>query len=650
MMNYRKTITLAAFLFFFVALLPLSVLGQGVTTPRPQESPATTTAPITTPVRAASRQNTTPQTQASPPISQNQAMPPNEDFRRTAPQPLAPRPINIPTPVEFTLSNGLRVVLVEDSRLPLVTYRMLFRAGDARNPADAPGLLDFVNDLVTEGTETRTSRQIDEELARIGASLSAVSNADYTTVSASSLSFYNDQLLNLMADVLLRPTFPQAEIDLLKNNTRQALQLQRTQPGFLQNERFSRVLYGDHPYSIVSTNPEAIDRITRERIMEFYRQVYTPANGILIVVGDVRRETLTRRLNELFANWRGGESMTQTRFPAPPARTARTIYVVDRPGSAQSSIAIGNLGIARNSPDYFPALLMNTVLGSGISSRLDLNLRENKGYTYGAGSSFDMRREAGTFQASAEVRTPVTGASLREFFFELDRLRAEGITEEELNSAKSYLTGIFPLRLETQEGLINQLVTIKMFDLPANYLQTYRERVNAVTREQIQQAARQYVQSDRAAIVIVGDAGQIMDQIRPFAQNIEIYDQAGNRRETPTTGGATPSTNTGSASTADPVGAWAIQITLPNGQSIPATLNISREASALNGTISSEAGSATLSNMTLSSNNLTSQITLNMQGQTIEGQVAGRIEGDRMTGTITIQGTPINFTGTRSRQ
>jgi zinc protease len=201
--------------------------------------------------------------------------------------------------------------------------------------------------------------------------------------------------------------------------------------------------------------------------------------------------------------------------------------VVDRPGSAQSNIVIANEGITRTSSDYFPMLLMHTILGANASSRLFMNLREEKGYTYGAYSNLDARRLAGTFRATAEVRTPVTGASLHEFFFELGRIRNETVTTEELKNAKSYLSGVFPIRIETQDGLIDQLVSIRMYDLPDDYLETYREQINAVTADDIQRVAQAHVTPDHAAIVIVGDAAEISEQVKPYAETIELYDTDG---------------------------------------------------------------------------------------------------------------------------
>jgi zinc protease len=186
--------------------------------------------------------------------------------------------------------------------------------------------------------------------------------------------------------------------------------------------------------------------------------------------------------------------------------------------------------LTRTNPDYFPLLLLHTILGANASSRLFMNLREEKGYTYGAYSSLDARRMAGSLRATAEVRTPVTGASLKEFFYELNRMRDEPVSEKEIQDAKAYLTGVFPIRLETQEGLIDQLVQIQMYGLPGDYLERYRERVNALAAADIQRVANKYIRPDRAAIVIVGDAAAVTDQIQPFSQNIELYDTTGKRK------------------------------------------------------------------------------------------------------------------------
>jgi zinc protease len=452
-----------------------------------------------------------------------------EVFRRQMPPPLALRPLNLPEQFATTLSNGLGLVVVEDKRLPLISFRLAFRSGDANDPESLPGLSDMMAHLLTEGTAARTSRQIAEEVERFGAMLAVGSSSDFTTVAASSLSVYADEILALLADVTLNATFPQTEIDLARENTKQLLIQQRAQPNFLASERLSQVVFGKHPYARVSPTPEMLDAMTRDDLARFRESTYIPNNAVLMVVGDVERETIMARIEQLFGDWKPG-ALPDVNFPVPPERFARAIYVVDRPGSAQSNIVIANQGITRTNADYFPMLLMHTILGANASSRLFMNLREEKGYTYGAYSNLDARRLAGTFRATAEVRTPVTGASMHEFFYELNRIRNEAVSVEELKNAKAYLSGVFPIRIETQDGLIDQLVSIRMYDLPSDYLKTYRDRINAVSTEDILRVAQKYVTPDRAAVVIVGDAVGISAQVKPYSDSIEVYDTEGKRK------------------------------------------------------------------------------------------------------------------------
>jgi len=455
-----------------------------------------------------------------------------EEFRRQPPAPLAPRPLNLPQPEEVTLANGLRVVFVENKRLPLVSYRLAFRTGDAHDPADLPGMTDLLTGMLNEGSETRTSKQIADAVARIGATLNAGANSDFTTVAATALSSFGREILELLADVTLRPSFPEDELELTKQNALQNLIAQRGQPSFLANERLAHVIYGEHPYSVVSPTPESLTAITRPALVDFHRARFIPHNAVLLVGGDFDGEAELRRIEELFGSWQGnGDAANTTQFPTPPVRNTRAAYLVDRPGSAQSNIVIANTAITRTHPDYFPMLLMHTILGANASSRLFMNLREEKGYTYGAYTSLDARRNAGSFRATAEVRTPVTGDSLKEFFYELNRIREETVGEKELHDAQSYLTGIFPIRLETLDGLIDQLIQIKMYDLPTDYLQTYRERVLTVTREEVQRVAQEQITPDTVAIVIVGDATALREQIHSYANTIELYDSAGQRKE-----------------------------------------------------------------------------------------------------------------------
>ena len=533
------------------------------------------------------------------------------------------------------LPNGLTLVVVEDSRLPLVSYRLAFRVGGAFDPPGLPGLIDLLAGLLPEGTTSRTSKEIAEEVARMGASLSAGANSDYTIVAASALAQFNEPVMDLLAEVALDPSFPENEVALAKQNTKESLRQQRAQPSFLASEMVSRVMFGEHPYSVVAPTPESIDRTSREEFVRFHRAKIVPNNAVFIVVGDVRYENILKRVESLFSTWERGEEIVAN-FPAPPVRSKRVAYLVDRPGSAQSNIVIANSGITRTSPDYFPLMLMHTVLGATASSRLFMNLREDKGYTYGAYSNLDARRSAGTFRATAEVRTQVTGDSLKEFFYELDRIRNTPVSEKEINDAKSYLTGVFPIRLETQEGMTDQLVQIKMLNLPNDYLERYRDRVQAVTIDEIRRVAEKYVRPDEAALIVVGDGTSVLEQIKPYCEDIEIYNTAGKRKTLET------------SVVTDPVGTWSIEVETPLGQNIPATLTVSREGAVLTAVIHSEMGDAELGAIEINNNSFHATTSLEMDGHAVEAEVSARFDGDRTEGFLKIQDSPeLPFTGSR---
>src|ERR1041384_7059750 len=251
-----------------------------------------------------------------------------EILRSKAPAPLQSRPISIPTPHETTLANGLTLVVVEDSRLPLVSYRLAFRVGGAFDPPELPGLTDLLAGLMPEGTTSKTSKEIADEVARMGASISAGANSDYTIVAASALSQFNDPVMDLLAEVALEPSFPENEVELAKQNTKESLRQQRAQPSFLASEMVSRVMFGEHPYSVVAPTPESIDRSSREEFVRFHRAKLCPNNAVFIVVGDISYDKILNRVESLFSTWQRGEDVVAN-FPAPPVRTRRTADLID---------------------------------------------------------------------------------------------------------------------------------------------------------------------------------------------------------------------------------------------------------------------------------------------------------------------------------
>lgn len=451
------------------------------------------------------------------------------EFRKTSPEPLPPISFDIPKPFQTTLDNGLRVIVFEDDRLPLVSYRLGFQSGDTNDPPDSTGLTSAMATMLTEGTLDYTSRQLAEKIERLGASMSASSSDDFTIIAASTLSLYRTEILHLLAEVVLRPTFPEDELDLYRRNTVEHLKFQRSQAPFLAGEQAARLVFGSHPYSVVSPRAADVEKLDRQTLAKFHAASLVPNNAMLIVVGDVERDELLGELNELFGDWQQG-SVEKSKFDGPPTRASRSLTLVDRPGSAQSNIVLTNLAVKRDDPDYFPLIVMNQVLGAGASSRVFMNLREEKGYTYGAYTRLNTKRLAGDFEATAEVRNEVTGDSLKEFFYELERIRDAAVREDELADAKNFLTGVFPIRAETQEGLTNLIVNQYLYGLADDYLQSYRANVDAVTAEDVQQAANKYVRPDEMAIVIVGDGDQVLPQAQIYAETVEIFDTEGNKK------------------------------------------------------------------------------------------------------------------------
>jgi zinc protease len=449
--------------------------------------------------------------------------------RQSPPVPLAPSAFDIPRPFRTKLSNGLELVLFEDKRVPLVSFRLAFHSGDINDPAGSTGLTAAIPSMVTEGTVNNTTNPLAETDERLGAGLGSHSSDDFTTVSASALSLYSLEVLGLMAEAVLRPTFPENELDLYRRNTVENLKFQRSQSPFLAGEQAARLIYGAHPYATVSPNAADVEALERDAVKAFHASTYIPNNAMLIAVGDIERDEFLKEVESQFGGWQQGTASFDNYAP-PPHRKTRTITIVDRPGSAQSNIVLGNLAIDRTSPDYFPVLVMNQVLGAGASSRVFMNLREEKGYTYGAYTRLNTKRLAGDIEATAEVRNDVTGDSLKEFFYELERIRDADVRDDELADAKSFLSGVFPIRAETQEGLTNLIVNQHLYGLPDDYLQTYREHVDAITVADVRAAAEKYVRPAEMAIVVVGDASQVLDQVKPYADTVEIYDTDGNKK------------------------------------------------------------------------------------------------------------------------
>jgi predicted Zn-dependent peptidase len=432
-----------------------------------------------------------------------------------APPPAPPRPIHWPAISESKLDNGLTVVLVPLHNVPKITAVLSLLAGRGTAYKTQPGVAQLAARVANEGTATRTSLQLKEELRSIGGALSIGVDNDATEMTASSLAEFAPKLLDILSDVARHPAYPKSEVALAKNNFAQEIEEQRSTPDFLAQEQLDKALFGTHPYSFTVPDPAAIKNVTRDSLKAFAASWYVPNNAILVIVGDFDAAAMHADVERAFGSWKHAPLP-----PAPklvlPTRDKRQIYVIDRPGSVQSTILIGAPAPPRRSADYIPLRTTNMIYGGAFYSRLTRNIRESKGYTYSPFSSADLRRVAGDFTAGASVRNEVTGPTILEMLYELDRMRVAPVTAEELESAKTYSIGGMELELESQSSLASRITTIYVDELQRDFLQTFREKVAALTPADIERMAARYFDTYRSAIVIVGDYKAIKDQIAPF--------------------------------------------------------------------------------------------------------------------------------------
>jgi predicted Zn-dependent peptidase len=447
--------------------------------------------------------------------------------QKTPPPPGAARPLNLPKLTEKKLANGLTVVLAPLPNVPKVTAVLTFRSATTASDREAhPGIAQIAASVANEGTDTRTSKQIKEELRSIGGTLSLFSDADSTTMNATSLSEFSPRLFDLMSDVAQHPSFPETEVKLAQENTIQQIRAGRADPGFLVNERFQKAVFGNHPYGFVVPDEKSIRSLTRADLRSFVTKYYLPNATHLIVVGDIDVDKTYAEIEKAFGSWKSGTAPPEEN-PAVPKRDKRQIYFVNRPGSIQSAIYIGNVSIPRKDKDYFAIRTANTIYGGSFYSRLTRNIRETKGYTYSPFSSANTQAKTGSFLAGAFVRNEVTGPTLLEIFYELDRMRVLPVSDEELSAAKEYSTGNFSVELASQQGLAGRIATIYTYDLDKNFIDDFRPKIEALTTADIQKAAAKYFDTYRAAIVIVGDWDKVKDQVTPFGE-VTIYDSQGN--------------------------------------------------------------------------------------------------------------------------
>ena len=447
----------------------------------------------------------------------------------TRPQAGPPRDYRFPYFERVTLENGLGIIVAPVHKLPIVSIALVVDGGAAADPADAYGAAQLTARMLLEGTRKRNGDAVSEQFERWGAAVGASADWDAAVLSMTVLAPHLDDAMALFAEVLLEPAFPERELSRLKAERLADLLQLRTEPRGLADEMFTRFVYDrssrySHPESGDVASVKALDRATVER---FYQARYRPNGSTLVIAGDISVADGVALAQRLLGEWTGGAAPA-TAVSDAPARITRAVHIVRKEDAPQSEIRVGHVGLPRSHPDYFPALIVNALLGGLFSSRINLNLREVHAYTYGAHSSFDWRKAAGPFVVSTAVKSDVTADAAKEILLEISRIRADAVSEDELTLATSYLDGVFPIRYETTDSIARALAALTIYGLPNEYFDSYRANIRRVSAMDVLHAADKYLHPDRLQLVAVGDSSVIAAPLAALdAGPVSVYDADG---------------------------------------------------------------------------------------------------------------------------
>jgi zinc protease len=435
--------------------------------------------------------------------------------------------IKLPKPGETDLPNGLHLMVLEDHRLPQIGVQIIISgAGGFYDPAGRFGLAQYTAQMMREGTSTRTTLQIAQELETIAATVNSAAgfSSPNATVSASALTENFDHAFDIAADVLLHPVFPVEEWDRARARAKAGLQQQRTSPNFLATEMYTRLIYGDHPAGRISATASSLDAISRESMVEFHHAHYVPDHALIAFAGDITLADARKKVEAKLGGW-NKTGIGKPAIAQPAAPVASKVTLIARPNSVQTLLMVGGPAIVRTDPDYEALTVANRVLG-GVMGRLFRHLREEKGYTYGIGSSFSAQNYRGDWQASTSVRTAVTEPALTDLLAELAEMRDRPVPAAEFEDAKRSIVAVFALSLENANAVLNYYVQSWLFGLPADYWDTYAARISAVTPDQARAMAKKYWDASRLQIVAVGDAPQISAILKKKG-TLEVFDADG---------------------------------------------------------------------------------------------------------------------------
>ena len=441
--------------------------------------------------------------------------------RSARPSPGPAPEVVLPAIQKATLTNGLGVWLVESHKLPQVAMNMVIGAGSDHDPAGSPGTAALTAEVMEAGTTSQSALQIAERIELIGASMSVRAGIDASFATLNALSKHLDEALSVYADVVTAPSFPAQEVERLRSQRITALMQQKDRAAVIANLAFNRIIYGPgHPYGSDPSGTEvSLKGMKREDLAEFYRALYRPNNATLIVVGDVTLASLVPRLEKAFSAWQKA-GIPAIDLPAVPKPGKRKVYLIDKPGAPQSEIRIGYPALARSTPDYFPVVVMNRILGGQFSSRINMNLRERRGFTYGARSSFSFSRQPGPFFAGGGFFTAKTDSALLELMHELGSMQRDGLTPDELRFSKNGLTGSFAQTFETAGQIAFALQSLLLYGLPDDYYQNFLKNIEHVSLGEVKRVSEMYLDPARMAVVVVGD----VKAIRPGIESLGLGD------------------------------------------------------------------------------------------------------------------------------
>ena len=445
--------------------------------------------------------------------------------RSIPPLPGIPRDVLFPDYFEHRLLNGLRILVYEEHALPLVSMNLVARGGSAFDGA-FPGLATFASELLSKGSTTRNSNEVAEEVESRGGSIWSGAGWDSSSVGIGILSRHMEHAFGVMCDVVRHPAFAQDELERLKEQRLADILQDKSSPSTLAWHRFCAAVYGEHPYGQAQDGTElSIAAMDQQMVRASHDARFVPDNMFLLVVGDATPEHVVELAERFLGDWTSLKQRQDEIHPLPTAGK-RLVQIVDRPSAVQTSVVVGHMGLARDSVDYIPVSVMNTLFGGYFGSRLNLNLREERGYTYGAHSRFDTRKQRGPFAAGAEVRSEVTDLAIEEVLKEMRRMREEAVSEEELDKVKRYVTGSFPLQIETPSQVAQRIITIELYGLEKTYYNSFNSSVLALTPDDIQQAAIKHLDPDAAVIVAAGRGQQLRNTLGRFG-SVQVFDPDG---------------------------------------------------------------------------------------------------------------------------